>query len=404
MIGDYFMAAKSIGLSKCNGRKPQTLETAAKHNKREIGGVPEWAADVGGVDASRSGQNYTLAGASDAAGVVAKAQGLERAVGYKPNRKDYAQAIEVVFSLPAKSTIQRAEYFEACVAWCARRFGAGNILSADVHLDQSVPHCHALIAPIHAGEWAGSKLLERDAYKAMRADFQEAVAGKYGLRMPERLKGARKADALAMVLQYIKNHDGALLSSPAWESIRRAIERDAGPFLTAYGLELKDAPAKPTKTMREIFQGPGKGPKKERETLHLRRSNPKGIEPSPTPTNPKGIDAKEALMEMVTSNPKGIEGRFQTGGQKIQSLSCVGIEIAGRSSEGLGLGELSDLGGDGKTVERDEMEGQSESGSVRVVIDDDGVTREREAFEFAGDDWPADPLAYLEGSGWRKTH
>ncbi len=404
MIGDYFMAAKSIGLSKCNGRKPQSLETAAKHNKRELREHCEWAADVGGVDASRSERNYTIAGARDSDGVMVLAQGRARAVGFRPKRKDYTQAIEVVFSLPAESEIGRAEYFAACVAWCAGRFGDENILSADVHLDQAVPHCHALIAPIQAGEWVGHKLLQQDAYKAMRDDFQEAVAGKYGLRMPERLKGARKADAVAMVLQNIKNHDRALLSSPAWESIRRAIERDAGPFLTAYGLELKDAPAKPTKTMHEIFQGPGKGAKKERETLHLRRSNPKGIEPSPTRANPIGIEAKEALMETVTSNPKGIEGRFQTGGQKTQSLSCVGIELSGVCLEWLGLGLSRESGVEGRTVELDNVEEKSEPGDEPLVTDDDAVTRDREAFQFEGDNFPADPLAYLEGPGWRKTH
>jgi len=35
MSGDYLLAVKSIGLSKIGGRKPCTLEAAAKHNKRE---------------------------------------------------------------------------------------------------------------------------------------------------------------------------------------------------------------------------------------------------------------------------------------------------------------------------------------------------------------------------------
>ncbi|MCX6865148.1 MAG: VWA domain-containing protein [Verrucomicrobia bacterium] len=56
MSGDYIMAVKSIGLSTVNGRKPCTLEAAAKHNKREL------AAEAAGVLAASAIHNRDKVG------------------------------------------------------------------------------------------------------------------------------------------------------------------------------------------------------------------------------------------------------------------------------------------------------------------------------------------------------
>ena len=73
MSGDYIMAVKSIGLSKVGGRKPCTLESAAKHNKRELSLELEAR---GRIDGDRLSLNYSIAGAADAAGVVGLASRL----------------------------------------------------------------------------------------------------------------------------------------------------------------------------------------------------------------------------------------------------------------------------------------------------------------------------------------
>lgn len=93
MSGDYIMAVKSIGLSTVNGRKPQSLESAAKHNKREL------AAELAGrgrIDGDRVKLNYSIAGAVDVAGILALASQLMAGIGHKPKRHDYCQAVEVV--------------------------------------------------------------------------------------------------------------------------------------------------------------------------------------------------------------------------------------------------------------------------------------------------------------------
>jgi hypothetical protein len=280
------------------------LSVAAKHNKRELAHELE---ERGRIDPERTRLNYPIAGAIDSTGVVAMALQLMESIGTSPEqkRRDYCQAIEIVFSLPANTTIDIKRYFPDCFEWCCARFGAENILSVDVHLDESTPHCHALIAPIQSGRWVGGKPIDRTNTKAMSESFSKQVASVYGLKMAERLTGKRKGDAVATVLGHIEKSDRALLQSSAWVAIRQAIERNPAPFLTAYGIEMENKPSANLKTMAQIFTSAGKGAK--RETLYLPKRNP------------LGIDAK--ANKPAQANAIGIQNKDK----KHQSLSCVGI-------------------------------------------------------------------------------
>ena len=384
MSGEYIMAVKSIGLSTVNGRKPCTLEAAAKHNKRELAAELEGR---GRIDADRVKLNYSIAGAGNVAGVLGLASQLMADIDHKPKRLDYCQAVEIVFSLPPTTTIDTAQYFAACVAWCCDRFGAGNILSADVHHDEpSSPfHAHVLIAPIQAGRWIGGALIDRTNTQTMRESFGRDVAAVYGLRMGDRLTGKRKGEAVAMVLADIETHHRAVIASSLWQPLRQAIERNPAPFIESMGLELADRHAKKMKTMAQIFTSTGKGAK--RETLHLRKPNPIGIEPSPKPANPIGIDGEITGRKPAIANPIGIEN----GAGKRQSLSCVGIAFPKRQFATPSIAESPSPKDDARTVERDfdapDPDHQPEpirttaQQFARVIVGDDGVTRERDYYQ-----------------------
>jgi hypothetical protein len=306
MNAEYWMAVKSIGLSKLGGRKPCTLSGAAKHNKRELAQELE---ERGRIDPQRTRLNYSIAGATDSAGVLAMASQLMASIGVSPEkmRRDYCQAIEIIFSLPANTTIEIERYFSDCFEWCCTRFGVENILSADVHLDESTPHCHALIAPIQSGRWVGGMPINRTNTKVMNESFLKQVASVYGLKMGGKLTGKRKGEAVAKLLGHIETHDRGLFQSLAWPPLRHAIEHNPAPFLTAYGIELENKPPTNLKTTAQIFTSVGKGAK--RETLHL---------PKPK-RNPLGIASE--VNKPAQANPIGIQNK----GGKNQSLSCVGI-------------------------------------------------------------------------------
>ena len=262
MTSDYFFAVGTIGLSRCNGRKPSTLLQAARHNRREI--QAELGAK-GHIDASRMALNETLAGPDSAAGVDALAKTLMASAGVVVGklRKDYTQAIELLFSLPTGTAIDDGQYFRRCVEWAYELFGVVNILSADIHRDEATPHLHVLVLPLVDGRMAGSTLKGRKETATMRDSFYRDVAKAFGLKKPiGRMAGAARGQAVKAVMQAIEAMQDTILQSVLLETVKRAIERDPAPFVAALGIELGiSKPAKQVRSMAQIFTSAGKGPK-----------------------------------------------------------------------------------------------------------------------------------------------
>jgi Plasmid recombination enzyme len=261
--GDLYFAVGSIGLSTYRGRKPQTLLQAARHNKRAI--QAELGA-YGHIDAKRICQNEAIAGADNPKAIVVLAQSLMTEAGIQRDklRKDYTQAIELLFSLPSNTTIDTSVYFIDCLDWTIQQFGAVNILSADIHRDEAAPHCHVLILPLVDNRMAGSALIAKPKTSKLRESFEIEFSKKYGLKFPVRLAGTAKQKAVQDVLQKLQETNDSALSSLAWPSFRQAIERDPAPFMVNLGLVF-DAPTKRFKTMAQLAVSKGKGAKYERE-------------------------------------------------------------------------------------------------------------------------------------------
>ena len=284
MAGDVaYFAAKTIGMSKVNGRKPCDLLTAARHNLREI---QTEMGSVGRIDPGRSATNAILAGPTDAAQVQALAVSLLAAAGLNPAamRRDHVQALEFVFSLPPSSGVDPAAYFARCLAWLVQALPLP-VLSAVSHADEVAPHLHVLLLPLADGIYAGGKPVERPKLLRLRESFFNVVAGPTGLqRESAKLRGEPKRWAVAAVLAHCEAMGLPAVNGPLWPVLVAAIERDPTAAVCALGIELS-AP-------------------KDRTTQ---------AEP-----NPIGI---EGVTMSSTANPIGIEKR----GEKTQSLSCVGI-------------------------------------------------------------------------------
>ena len=317
MSSALFFAVGTIGLSTRGGRKPSTLLGAARHNQRAI------QAERGGrrhIDPARSNLNETIAGPATPEAVVALALALMTVAGVKVDklRKDHAQAVELLFSLPPDTTIDTGEYFHQCLAWAGERFGESNILSACIHRDEAAPHCHILILPLVDGRMCGSSLLKTKALKELRKSFSKEVARGFGLKEPEvRMSGAEHGIAVRMVLEKLESNQDALLQSCLWQTVRRDIERNPARYMAALGLELpveKREPKKPQRTMAQIFTSPGKGTKHEKPT---------GF----------GISSKASAKKSVSRvrlKPIGFECEANNQGQKNQYRCSVGF---GQNSE-----------------------------------------------------------------------
>lgn len=313
--GEFFFSVGTIGRSTREGRKPSTLLGAARHNQRAI------QAEQGGrshIDPARGHLNETIAGPDTPEAVVALALSLMTAAGVAVDklRKDHTQAVELLFSLPSDTTINTGDYFRRCVAWAGERFGAANILSADIHRDEAAPHCHILILPLVGGRMRGSGLIARPELAALRNSFSQAVARIFGLKEPpSRMSGAAHGKAVRLVLARLESSQDAILRSGLWSTVRRDIERDPARFIAALGIEFetnKPATNKPARTMAQIFTSTGKGGKIDRPM------KPIGFDGLPE-------DSPKTPMSRGSLKPIGFASEPGKRAQKHRNLSCVGF-------------------------------------------------------------------------------
>ena len=238
------------------------VRVAAAHNKREI--QAELGAN-GSIDASRCGLNESLAGPATAVEVAALARAMMAGAGVGKLRKDAVRAIEFIVSLAHETRIDERAFFVDAVQWLADRFGgADNILTADIHRDESAPHLHLLVLPLISGRMVGSVAVGGPNELLKLDDFHAEVCAPYGLkRFPPRLTGAAKSAAFAAVMDELKRRGDACLGSTLWFVVRDLIEADPRPFLAELGLEVTvDTKPKKLRSMTAIFTSKGKGSSK----------------------------------------------------------------------------------------------------------------------------------------------
>ena len=276
--GVCYFAVKSIGLSRCNGRKPCSLLDAARHNLREI--QAEQGAK-GHIDPRHSRKNTIMAGPSTAAAVHALSLALLAPVDTARLKRDHCQSIEAVFSLPSGAGIDAAAYFSRCLEWLAQAMPLP-LLSAVVHHDESTPHLHALLLPVRDGRHVGSAPIARPELKRMRESFFAQVAGPFGLkREGAKLRGTVKEWAVAAVLRACEAEGLHVATGPLWPVLRAAIVRDPTEAMLALGVDAN------------------------------------GIRP-----------ADETPLRQAQPSPIGLAQAsigLQNDGQTLQGLSCVGL-------------------------------------------------------------------------------
>jgi hypothetical protein len=246
---------------------------ALRHNKREI--QAELGA-AGYIDASKSSLNLCLAGpdTSEAGYAIFKDAVAEFVLtAGKMIRKDAVLAIELIFSLPAKSHhINPQAFFDDCLEWAEKQFPANPIISADAHMDEANPHLHVILNCILKDRLIGSKAIgyKRD-FGNRNIRFFEEVGKKYGLQ-PVTLtisKADRKRLEAEVMAEFVRSND-PVLKSPALNAIKAAVCLNPVLFAQDLGLPIVPAPPplKKLRTVTQIFTSKGKGPRFETDETY----------------------------------------------------------------------------------------------------------------------------------------
>jgi len=149
------------------------------------------------IDFSRSQDNYILCDntAGKSFNEYIDEQIKVRYTGKKAIRKDAVRMFQVLCTSD-KEFFDRSEdngraYFEACLRWACERWGTQNIVSAVVHLDESVPHLHINIVPLTEDGRLSAKACVGDGSKALQQlqdDFFQECSEDFNLERGSRTK------------------------------------------------------------------------------------------------------------------------------------------------------------------------------------------------------------------------
>ena len=241
-----FFRVGTVGLSKARRHKPCSLNTAARHNLREI------QAELGAhshINSQRTQLNLILSGHSTAAAIVEYSRERMQSAGIDVNklRCDHVQAVELLFSLAPNSIAEPNQYFDKCLFWVSSHFGEGNVLSAVVHHDESAPHCHILLLPLVGDKMNGGRLIDKVRLRTLHEDFTEKVAIPSGQKKgPTRLRGGARADGERMVRDRLRWLDDVVAHSCIWPVVQQMIASDPAIFMDALAIELPDGKRKIT--------------------------------------------------------------------------------------------------------------------------------------------------------------
>jgi len=249
--GTHMAACHALSIKRLYG--PHIIKVAAKHNLREI------AAEIGcdsHIDAARIPDNFDLRGPATADGVAQLAKSLMDNAGIAKLRKTAVMALELLFTLPATTSIDPCKYFEDATLWAETHFGVP-VLSSVVHLDESAPHCHVLLLPLVNGKMNGSDLHGGKAkLSAMQASFHEKVASGYGFtrQVPQkRHSAAVRAAAMKLARERLQANSG--LVDTVIEALLKPHAQNPEPLLAALNIAMPKPPAR-TKSFVEIMTRP----------------------------------------------------------------------------------------------------------------------------------------------------
>ena len=230
---------------------------ALKHNKREL---QRERGEAAHIDVTRTPLNYCLTGDTTPQTIATHAKVQMVKAGIDKPRKNGIMAVEVLFSLPIVRHNQDTKpFFTDCYRWVKQTF-TGELLSFDVHLDESAPHTHALILPLINGKMQGDRLKgNRANINNLNDSFHAKVACRYGLSKAnyKRLSANDKQSIEQQISARLKGD--SVLKSNVWPCVRDAIHKDPVPFAQALGINAPASRKAKNKSFVQIITSKGTG-------------------------------------------------------------------------------------------------------------------------------------------------
>lgn len=201
---------------------------ALKHNKRTLQAERGAGANI---DASKSHLNYSLTGTDTPEKIATHAKVQMVKAGIDKPRSNQVMGVEVLFSLPIdRHSHDTRQFFQDCFDWVKLSF-EGELLSFDIHLDESAPHAHAVILPLVDGKMQGSKMIgNKGNLMRLINKFHTEVARHHGLSRNKSKQLSPKDKYSLSKLILIKLKTDPVMKSSIYPCVRDLIVKDPLPF------------------------------------------------------------------------------------------------------------------------------------------------------------------------------
>lgn len=136
------------------------------------------------IDREKSQDNYSLVECSNYRKAVTaniNDLNLKKAV-----RKDAVLACSFVVTssqdfFAGKSPEETKAFFADSVRFFQDRYGEKNVISATVHMDETTPHMHLILTPIHDGKLSAKTMFDRKELQSLQTDIHASVGRSRGL-------------------------------------------------------------------------------------------------------------------------------------------------------------------------------------------------------------------------------
>lgn len=159
------------------------------------------------IDTARTASNYRLDDAGDGdlksrveARIAAGLTATNKDGTAKKLRADAVKMVDIVCAasgdfMAGLTADRQREYFKDCLDWIKGRFGAANVVSAVVHMDETTPHLHVCVVPItEKGRLSAKEFMDgRAKLRGIQDGYWAGVSRKWGLERGEKVELTKRA-------------------------------------------------------------------------------------------------------------------------------------------------------------------------------------------------------------------
>lgn len=137
------------------------------------------------IDPARTALNYNLAPAREDGQVAFINQRIASLGLKRAPRKDAVRMCDCVVTMPKTLDPARGrEFFERAYGFLCGRYGAANVVSAYVHMDETRPHMHFAWVPVTPdGRLSAKDVVSRKDLRTLHGDMQRSLEESMGCRV-----------------------------------------------------------------------------------------------------------------------------------------------------------------------------------------------------------------------------